>query len=146
MDHRRFATLIRCLPHGSNRRQALGSLLGSLAATGLLLSPIKAGARRRRKKRRKKRPGPRPSTPRPSACARICGSVCTACVTRAAASLVCGEGTVTACDLACSSDFDCLASGFRYCITTIEEVATGRVAPACESSGGHCSNISACEV
>lgn len=146
MVARRFATLVPHLPHSAARRRVLGRLLGGLAATGLLLSPIEAAARRRRKKRRKKRPGPRPLHPKPSACARTCGTVCTYCVTRAADSLVCGEGTVTACELACDDDFDCLSAGFRYCITTIEEVETGRVVPACETPGGHCANISACEV
>jgi len=146
MDHRRVATFVRHLPHSTDRRRVLGPLLGSFAAVGLLLSPIETDAKRRRKKRRKKRPGPRPSNPEPSPCARTCRSVCTYCVTRAAASLVCGEGTVTACELECSSDFDCLGAGYRYCITTIEEVETGRVVPACESPGGHCAKISACEV
>lgn len=136
MDARRFTALVHHLAHGKDRRRFLGQLLGSLAATGLVLRPVETGARKRRKKRR----------PQPSACARACGSNCNFCVTRATGPMVCGEGMAGGCDLTCTSDFDCLGTGFRYCIATLEEVETGHVSAVCESPGGHCANIQACEV
>lgn len=135
MDGSRFDAMTR---RGFGRSVAAGGLAGSLASAALF---DRAEARKRGRKNKKKRGNPL------SACARLCGTACFSCFKHEGGTVVCGNGSSTACDVPCTSTDDCgLTSPQRYCVSSSEDRATGAVSEGCTGGGGHCAVITNCVI
>lgn len=82
---------------------------------------------RKRKKGRKKCTSPSAPVDPVESCTETCRA-CEACYTRAEGSMLCGHnvGFGISCNSPCTSDKDCAGTNQPYCVSAIEERATGR--------------------
>jgi hypothetical protein len=137
MDNRRLATMVRRLGDTRTRRGALAGALLALAGPALPLRGVEAQAKRRKKKCKQPKPIPEPR------CQEACPGICFGCASRKEGSLLCTDSFITG-GIHCSTDNDCVGTGFHYCLTKSEIRGTGDVNIFTVDGQGVCGNVQAC--